>query len=81
MNKSAPVVGYRLWLYTRWLHKKTGRVVILVGECRLEATNMPAYLYVHEDEPDDLPWARDKDKFHDGRFVSCAWLADQGASA
>lgn len=56
-------------LYTRWLHKKTRKTVILVGECRLEATNQPAYLFVHDDDPGAMPWARAQDEFLDGRFV------------
>jgi hypothetical protein len=49
---------------TRWKHLKTGHVVTIVGTCRLEANNEPAYLYDH----DGTVWARAADQFLDGRF-------------
>ena len=57
-----------LWLYTRWIHCETRYVVIIIGECRLEATNMPAFLYVRWDDPEGMPWALHKGEFLDGRF-------------
>lgn len=51
---------------SRWRHVKTGREYTIIGKCRLEGTNTPAYLYVGED---GIAWARDMDEFLDGRFV------------
>lgn len=57
------------WLYSRWRHAKTHHDYIIIGECRLESTSAPAYLYVRADDPAGIPWAREKDEFLDGRFV------------
>jgi hypothetical protein len=52
---------------TIWLHLKSGKKYVIIGMCRLEATNAPAYLYTSiEDE--SVVWARDMDEFLDGRF-------------
>lgn len=53
---------------TRWRHLKTGHLVTIVGSCRLESTNEPAYLYNH----DGVIWARSMDQFLDGRFEKIA---------
>lgn len=60
------------YLDTLWKHIKTGVVYKIVGECILEASNEPAFLYQATEtgflEP--LPvWARSKKEFLDGRFV------------
>ena len=57
------------FLYTRWLHKKSQHQYFIIGECRLEATNKRAFLYVPVDDRNGTPWARDIDEFLDGRFV------------
>ena len=49
-----------------WRHVNTGRVYALVGKCRLEHNNAPAYLYRRTE--DGITWARDMDEFLDGRF-------------
>jgi hypothetical protein len=59
-NKLLPVVG------TVWRHKKSGGVYTVIGTCRLEATNAPAYLYTST--ANGVIWARDMDEFLDGRF-------------
>lgn len=51
---------------TVWRHRKTGHVYTIIGTCRLEATNAPAYLYRRPE--DGITWARDMDEFLDGRF-------------
>lgn len=51
---------------TTWLHVKSQRLYMIVGTCRLEATNTPAFLYRNDD--DGIVWARDMDEFLDGRF-------------
>lgn len=56
------------YLFTRWLHKNSGHVYIIVGECRLEASNEPAFLYLLKEDRVGIPWARAKDEFLDGRF-------------
>jgi len=56
---------------TEWEHVKSRTTYAIVGECQLEATNEPAYLYhlaywkVLEPR---LVWARSKREFLDGRF-------------
>jgi hypothetical protein len=52
---------------TRWKHVKTGGEYTVVGACRIEATNVPAYLY--RSEKDGTVWARPMDDFLDGRFA------------
>lgn len=49
-----------------WRHVKSDHIYVIVGECRLEATGKPAFLYSAPGW--DIPWARDKDEFLDGRF-------------
>lgn len=56
-----------------WRHLKTGHLYVIVGECRIEATMEPAYLYARVDEKTrakefGAPWARPKDEFLDGHF-------------
>jgi len=51
-----------------WRHKKTGSVYTIIGACRLEHSNAPAYLYRLAHDPDGITWARDMDEFLDGRF-------------
>lgn len=51
---------------TIWRHKKTRRVYVVMGQCRLEATNAPGLLY--RSAQDGTTWARDLDEFLDGRF-------------
>lgn len=57
------------FLYQRWKHERSGYTYIIVGVCRLEATNRPAYLYTQIEQPDGIVWARDMDEFLDGRFM------------
>lgn len=52
---------------SRWTHLKTGGTYTVVGACRIEATNEPAYLYQHD--ASGTVWARPMDEFLDGRFV------------
>ena len=49
-----------------WRHLKTGHVYAIVGICKLEHSNAPAYLYRRPEE--DITLARDMDEFLDGRF-------------
>lgn len=56
-------------LFSRWKHLKTHHVYFIVGQCRLEATNEPAFLYVRADDRSGIAWARAKDEFLDGRFA------------
>lgn len=51
---------------TVWKHVKSGTDYLIAGECRLEATGEPAYLYKRMDGI--ILWARDKEEFLDGRF-------------
>ena len=51
---------------SRWRHVKTGHLYTTVGACRIEATNLPAYLY--RGDADGTVWARPMDEFLDGRF-------------
>lgn len=51
---------------TVWRHKKTGNVYVIIGTCRLEATNATAYLYTSSSN--GVVWARDADEFLDGRY-------------
>ena len=51
---------------TAWRHLKTDRVYTIVGVCRIEGNNEPAFLY--ELEPGEIVWARPMDEFLDGRF-------------
>lgn len=51
---------------SEWLHIKSGHSYRIIGACRLEHSNAPAYLYVGED---GTVWARDMDEFLDGRFA------------
>ena len=51
-----------------WRHNKTNHRYVIVGECRLEHSNAPAFLYTRIDVPDGIVWARDRDEFLDGRF-------------
>lgn len=64
-NKMMRVLSHHA-VGSRWLHVKTDREYTIIGKCRLEGTNAPAYLYVGDDE---IVWARDMDEFLDGRFV------------
>ena len=50
---------------SQWLHIKSQKRYMIVGTCRLESTNSPAYLYLDDA---GIVWARDKDEFLDGRF-------------
>jgi hypothetical protein len=56
-------------LYSRWRHMKTNHVYFIVGQCRIEALNEAAFLYVRDDDRSGIPWAREKTEFLDGRFV------------
>jgi hypothetical protein len=49
----------------QWQHVKTGGIYTVIGECRIEAINAPAYLYR---SAEGVVWARPKDEFLDGRF-------------
>lgn len=60
MTPEHPVIG------THWRHKKTGHIYKVIGVCRLEHSNAPAYLYRRPE--DGITWARDMDEFLDGRF-------------
>lgn len=68
ITSELPVVG------TVWRHKKTGGVYAIIGVCRLEATNAPAYLYTSTSN--GVVWARDMDEFLDGRFENITPAAD-----
>ena len=50
----------------------TGGLYVVMGKCRLEATNRPAVLYqriVLERIGNPVVWARDEDEFLDGGFT------------
>ena len=51
---------------TVWRHKKTGKAYTIMGTCRLEATNVPAFLYRSMET--GIVWAREMAEFLDGRF-------------
>jgi hypothetical protein len=53
-----------LMLETDWRHKKTGNVYMVVGGCRIEATNKLGILYAR----DGVVWCRPSEEFLDGRF-------------
>jgi len=53
-------------LHKRWRHLKTGGEYTLVGTCRIEATNVPAYAY--KSDVTGTVWVRPMDEFLDGRF-------------
>ena len=50
-----------------WKHKKTGGIYSVVGDCQIEATNIPGVLY-RSTEGGNL-WCRPRYEFLDGRFV------------
>lgn len=50
---------------SQWLHVKSEKRYTIIGTCRLEKENAPAYLYKGDD---GVVWAREKDEFLDGRF-------------
>jgi len=55
---------------SKWRHKKTDHVYVVVGFCMLEATWKMAVLYTPTfARPSDPPIARDLEEFGDGRFV------------
>lgn len=47
------------------LHKKSEQFYTVIGSCRLEHNNEPAFLYIDQQ---GTIWARSKDEFLDGRF-------------
>ncbi len=54
---------------THWQHLKTDHVYEIIGSCRIEASNTPAFLYRLADQDDaTISWARPVDEFLDGRF-------------
>lgn len=61
----APKVDGPWGKQSKWRHVKTGNIYTVVGACRLEHSNSPAYLYM---DKAGIIWARDKDEFLDGRF-------------
>jgi hypothetical protein len=52
-----------------WRHVKTGHDYVILGQCRLEATNRPGILYRRVNGEDVMTWARDEEEFCDGRFI------------
>lgn len=56
---------------SNWLHKKSGKKVVIVGHGKLEATNRPRFFY--NEEGDRTIWARDSEEFLDGRFEQLAY--------
>ena len=62
-----------------WRHKKTGGLYTIMGTCRLEATNAPAFLY--RSWYDGTTWARDMGEFLDGRFEQVALIEDRVSHA
>ncbi|MFV1851621.1 MAG: DUF1653 domain-containing protein [Thalassospira sp.] len=55
-----------LMIGSLWRHVKSGGEYQVIGACRIEATNTPAYLY-RSTETGQV-WCRPLDEFHDGRF-------------
>ncbi len=51
-----------------WTHLKTAQLYVVIGFCRLEASNKTAVLYQPVNAACNYPWARDLDEFLDGRF-------------
>ncbi len=50
-----------------WRHEKSGGFYVVLGQCRIEATNTPAVRYMPVDGGTE--WVRPEDEFMDGRFV------------
>ena len=51
-----------------WRHKK-GKYYIVVGECKIEATNEPAVLYRRYLYPPNTIWARPLSEWTPDRFT------------
>ena len=50
-------------------HLKTGHTyVVVLADCRIEATNAEAVAYRREDNPGGVVWVRPYTEFCDGRF-------------
>jgi hypothetical protein len=62
--------GFHQAAGTRWRHLKTGGIYTILGTCRIEASNEPAYLYRGDET--EIVWARPMDEFLDGRFEALA---------
>lgn len=50
-----------------WKHLKSKRIYVVLGACRLEATNRPGVLYTPVGGEGSI-WVRDEQEFLDGRF-------------
>jgi hypothetical protein len=63
MEEDAPPTG------SIWEHEKSGHTYVVLGLCRIEATNTPAVLYTQAGaDGDAITWARPVAQFLDGRF-------------
>lgn len=56
-----------------WQHTKTRGFYVVLGQCRIEATNTPAVRYMPVNG--GVEWVRPEDEFLDGRFVEVTEMA------
>lgn len=56
---------------SNWLHRKSGKKVVIIGHGKLEHNARPCFFY--NEDGDEVIWARDQEEFLDGRFEQLAY--------